>query len=130
MHRDLRTGEDREITSERFLALSPGARVLAFQTGEISYDLIEVPLDGTPPTPVLATDRDEVAPSWAPDGIHFAYATNRAGPALRVKLALGLDVVRIGGLFVGHLTGELAWRVTMMYPPFCKVFTSVSPDNG
>jgi Tol biopolymer transport system component len=83
MHRDLRTGEAREITPgvsrERFAALSPDARVLAFQTGEISYDLIEVPLDGTPPTPVLATDRDEVAPSWAPDGIHFAYATDRDG---------------------------------------------------
>jgi Tol biopolymer transport system component len=60
-------------------ALSPDGRTLAFQAGEISYDLIEVPLDGTPPTPVLATDRDEVAPSWAPDGVHFAYATNRGG---------------------------------------------------
>jgi Tol biopolymer transport system component len=83
VNRDLQSGEDREITSgiarERYHALSPDGRTLAFQGGEIGYDLIEVPLDGTPPTPVLATDRDEVAPSWAPDGIHFAYATDRGG---------------------------------------------------
>lgn len=28
---------------------------------------------------VLATDRDEVAPSWVPDGMHFPYATGRSG---------------------------------------------------
>jgi eukaryotic-like serine/threonine-protein kinase len=81
--RDLRSGEDREITSgvsqERHHTLSPDGRTLAFQTGETGYDLIEVPLDGTPPASVLATDRNEVAPGWAPDGVHFVYATNRDG---------------------------------------------------
>jgi len=83
VHRDLRSGADRAITSgvsqERYLALSLDGRRLAFQAGEIGYDLIEVPLDGTPPAPVLATNRDEVAPSWHPDGVNFAYATNRDG---------------------------------------------------
>jgi len=83
MRRDLSSGEDRDITAgvsrERHLALSPDDRTLAFQAGKIDYDLIEVPLDGAPPTSVLATDRDEVAPAWAPDGIQFAYATNRDG---------------------------------------------------
>lgn len=83
VHRDLRTGEDREITSgisrERHHALSPDGRTMAFQGGKIGYDLIEVPLDGAPPTAVLATDRDEVAPSWASDGVHFAYSTDRSG---------------------------------------------------
>jgi eukaryotic-like serine/threonine-protein kinase len=83
MHRDLRSGADRAVTSgvsqERYLALSLDSHTLAFQAGEAGYDLIEIPLNGAPPTPVLATDRDEVAPSWAPDGVHFAYATNRDG---------------------------------------------------
>jgi eukaryotic-like serine/threonine-protein kinase len=82
-HRDLRSGEDQEITSgvsqERHPALSPNDHTLAFQTGESAYDLIEVPLDGRPPTSVLATDRNEVAPGWDPDGLHFVYATNRDG---------------------------------------------------
>src|SRR5712692_10605819 len=80
---DLRGRAERAITSgvsqERYQALSPDGRTLVFQAGEISYDLIEVPLNGAPATTVLATDRDEVAPSWAPDGVHFAYATNRSG---------------------------------------------------
>ncbi len=83
MHRHLRSGEDRAITSgasqERYHAISMDDRTLAFQAGEVGYDLIEVPLDGAPPTPVLATDRTEVAPGWAPDGLHFAYATDRDG---------------------------------------------------
>ena len=83
MRRDLQTGEDREITAgigrERFHALSPDDRMLVFQAGEIGYDLMEVRMDGSPPTPVLSTDRDERAPSLAPDGEHFAYATDRDG---------------------------------------------------
>src|SRR5262249_8378105 len=60
-------------------ALSPDSRTLAFQAGEIGYDLVEVPLDQGPSVSVLSTERDEVAPSWAPDGAHFAYATDRSG---------------------------------------------------
>jgi len=39
---------------------------------------VEVPLNGAAPAPLLATERSELAPVWAPDGIHFAYATDRA----------------------------------------------------
>jgi len=82
-YRDLRSGKDRQITSgasrERYHALSPDNRTLAFQAGQIGYDLVEVPLDGSSPVSVMATERDEVAPSWAPDGAHFAYATDRSG---------------------------------------------------
>jgi len=81
--RDLNSGEDRAITSgvsrELYLAASPDGRTLAFQAGETGYDLIEVSLDGATPATLLSTSREEVAPSWAPDGLHFAYATNRDG---------------------------------------------------
>ena len=80
---DLRSGADRQITSGvsqyRFGALSPDGRTLAVQAGDMGYGVVEVTLNGMPATTVLAADRDEVAPSWAPDGAHFAYVTNRNG---------------------------------------------------
>jgi serine/threonine protein kinase len=80
---DLRTGTDQNITfgvsEEKYSALSPDGRTFAFQTGDSSYDVFEVPLSAAPITSLLSTDRDEVAPSWAPDGVHFAYVTNRSG---------------------------------------------------
>ncbi len=80
---DFRGGTEREITpgvsQERYHAVSPDGHALAFQSGVVGYDLIEIPLDGAPATSVLATDRVEVAPSWAGDGAHFAYATDRSG---------------------------------------------------
>jgi Tol biopolymer transport system component len=80
---DSRGGWRREITSgvsqEKFAALSPDGRTLAFQSASSGYDLFEIPLNGGVATTVLATDRDEVAPSWSPDGAHFAYATSRSG---------------------------------------------------
>jgi Tol biopolymer transport system component len=83
MRTDLGSGAAREITSgvsrERYQAVSPDGRTLAFQAGVISYDLIEIPLNGAPATTVMATDRDEVAPSWAADGTNFAYSTDRSG---------------------------------------------------
>jgi Tol biopolymer transport system component len=38
-----------------------------------------VPLDGSATRDVIATSRQELGPAWAPDGIHFAYVTDRAG---------------------------------------------------
>jgi hypothetical protein len=52
---------------------------LAFASGEIGFDIIEVPLTGAAPRSVIATSRTETHPAWAPDGMRFAYATNRSG---------------------------------------------------
>jgi Tol biopolymer transport system component len=80
---DLRQGKDRQITSgagqEKYAVISPDGRTLAFQAGDSGYGLFEVPLDGSPPSRVITTDRHEVAPSWAPDGAHFVYITDRNG---------------------------------------------------
>jgi serine/threonine protein kinase/Tol biopolymer transport system component len=60
-------------------ALSPDGRSLAFATGEVGSDVIEVPLDGSAPRDVISTKRNEVSPAWAPDGVHFVYVTDRNG---------------------------------------------------
>ena len=77
------SGSRREITSgvsqEKFAALSPDGHTLAFQSGGSGYDLFEIPVNGGASTTVLATERDEVAPAWSPDGAHFVYATSRSG---------------------------------------------------
>jgi len=80
---DFRRGKDRQITSgasqEKYAVISPDGRTLAFQAGDTGYGLFEVPLNRSPPSRVITTDRHEVAPSWAPDGAHFVYITDRNG---------------------------------------------------
>jgi Tol biopolymer transport system component len=61
-------------------SLSRDGGTLAFAGGQVGYQVIEVPLNGSPPRDlVVATARTNVAPAWAPDGIHFAYSTDRIG---------------------------------------------------
>jgi Tol biopolymer transport system component len=64
---------------DSFPALSPDGRTLAFTSGELGHDIIEVPLNGSVTREVIATARREAAPAWAPDGLHFAYVTDRSG---------------------------------------------------
>ena len=64
---------------ESFPSLSPDGRTLALTSGELGFDIIEVPVDGSAVHDVIATARQEIAPSWAPDGVHFAYITDRSG---------------------------------------------------
>jgi len=80
---DLAAGTSWKITAsasnEVFPAPSPYGKRLAFASGEVGYDIVEVPLDGSGPRDVIATSRSEVAPAWARDGTRFAYLTDRSG---------------------------------------------------
>ena len=80
---NLRTGAAYPITagSERdaYPALSPDGRTLAYAAGDALYTIVEVPLTGGPSREVISSSRNGIAPSWAPDGIHFAYVTSRNG---------------------------------------------------
>ncbi len=62
-------------------AVSPDGHTLAYSTGEALYGIVEVPLTGAPAREVVASSRQAVAPSWDPDGTHFAYITTRSGVA-------------------------------------------------
>lgn len=80
---DFRARSARPVTAgalrDEFPTLSPDGHMLAFATGTSSYDVMEVPLNGSAARSVIATGRLNVSPAWAPDGMHFAFATNRSG---------------------------------------------------
>ncbi len=60
-------------------AVSPDGTRVAFASGGIDFDLIEVPLDGGPPRNLLATARSEQTPQWAPSGSQYVYSTDANG---------------------------------------------------
>jgi Tol biopolymer transport system component len=61
-------------------SVSPDGSKVAFAAVESDMDLVDIPLDGSPPRDLLATSRQEGLPSWAPTGSQLAYATDREGP--------------------------------------------------
>jgi Tol biopolymer transport system component len=65
--------------SEEYPALSPDGRQIAFTASEEHYDLVEIPLDGSPLRRVLSTSRTEADPVWSPAGGQYAYVTDRTG---------------------------------------------------
>jgi Tol biopolymer transport system component len=71
--RTLTTGALRDIGP----ALPVAGDTLAFASGEVGYDIVQVALNGSGATDVVATVRNELSPAWATDGVHFAYVTDR-----------------------------------------------------
>ena len=56
-----------------------GAR-LAFTSGTVDFNLLEIPVDGRAPSEVLATSRSELDPAWSPKNQHYAFVSDRSGP--------------------------------------------------
>ncbi len=61
-------------------AVSPDGLRIVFTSEASHYDLVEVPLDGSPIRERLSSARDEADPSRSPKGGRFAYVTDRRGP--------------------------------------------------
>jgi serine/threonine protein kinase len=60
-------------------SISPDGKRLLFTKMAVDRDIVELPLDGSPPRTLLATSLPEFAPTWAPTGDQFAYVTRRNG---------------------------------------------------
>jgi Tol biopolymer transport system component len=60
-------------------SVSPDGDRILFTTGTYDTDMLELPLDGSPPRPVLATSRSESSPSWSAAGDLMAFITDRSG---------------------------------------------------
>ena len=76
--------------SENHPALTPDGNRLAFTSEAVDFDLIQIPLDGSPARPLLATSRSELDPAWSRDGSQYAFVWDRTGrPEIWVRSATG-----------------------------------------
>jgi eukaryotic-like serine/threonine-protein kinase len=66
------------IGSDDTPAVSPDGHRIAFSTENVDFDIASIPLDGSPPQPILATARNEFSPSWSRSG-RMAFITDRSG---------------------------------------------------
>lgn len=81
---DTRTGKHRQITASATRSVgapsvSPDGKKIVFTERIEDLDIVEVPLDGTPPHPLIATARAEKSPSWSAAGDQMAFITLRTG---------------------------------------------------
>ena len=60
-------------------SVSPDGRTVAFDSQATDFDLVEVPLDGSPLRPFLSSTRNEYDPAASPVNTQFAYVTDRTG---------------------------------------------------
>ena len=66
-------------SNEQSVAVSPDGRTIAFTRAETDFDLVEIPIDGSPPKSFLKTTRDEYDPAVSPVNTQYAFVTNRTG---------------------------------------------------
>ena len=71
----LTAGDSREYLP----AVSPDGKQILYTSGAVDYDVLEVPLDGGEPRPLIATRRFEAWASWSPAASEFAYVTDAGG---------------------------------------------------
>ncbi len=80
---DIETGDIQPLTmnptSEYEPDVSPDGRWIAFTSDASHYDVLEIPIDGSPLHAKLSSLRDEADPTWSPTRPHFAYVTDRSG---------------------------------------------------
>ena len=60
-------------------AVSPDGTRIAYASQDTNFDLIQVPIDGTPVRSLLATSRNEQEPGWSPKRPEYAFVTDRSG---------------------------------------------------
>jgi Tol biopolymer transport system component len=80
---DTNTGELKVINTPAIGEVEPsvspeGQRVLHSRT-IMDCNIVEVPLDGSPPHSFLATAQQEYSPSWSRDGQRMVFVTNKHG---------------------------------------------------
>ena len=72
----LTTGNRNEVQP----AVSPDGNKIVYTAVLMDFDLVEAPLDGSPPRTLLSTSRWEAMPAWSSAHEQFVYVTNRSGP--------------------------------------------------
>jgi serine/threonine protein kinase len=59
-------------------SVSPDGRAIAFQSGARNFDLMELPLDGSSPRPLLVTKLWEDSADWSPVAPEYVYVSQDA----------------------------------------------------
>ncbi len=59
-------------------SVSPDGKSIAFQTGRVDFDIMEFPLDGSPPHPLLATKQWEDGADWSPVAREYVYTSGES----------------------------------------------------
>ncbi len=65
--------------NENAPSVSPDGRTIAFTSESPDFDLVEVPLDGSPLQPFLSGTRNEYDPAASPVNTQYAFVTDRTG---------------------------------------------------
>jgi TolB protein len=60
-------------------SVGPDGRTIAFASQATDFDLVKVPLDGSPLLPFLSSTRNEFDPAASPMNTQFAFVTDRTG---------------------------------------------------
>ena len=80
---NVETGEVTPLTStpgsENRPVVSPDGQRIAFAAEAIDFDLVEIPLDGSPNRSLLATSRNELDATFTSDGSQYAYVSDKGG---------------------------------------------------
>ena len=81
---DSRSGKLQRLTASAIgaatqPAVSRGGERVLFTAAMSDFDIVELPLDGSPPRPLLATARSESSPSWSASGDKMAFVSDRSG---------------------------------------------------
>ena len=112
-------------------ALSPDGEEIAFSAGNNDFDLMQVPLDGSPAAKMLATSRNEQDPSWSPVADQYVYSTDRTGTAQIWLRSGGADWERP---VVTEKDFGQAWIVSLNEPSFSwdglRIAYAVGGDTG
>jgi eukaryotic-like serine/threonine-protein kinase len=67
------------LTQQSNPSVSPDGSKVVFTAGGPDYDLVEVPLDGSPMRDFLAAGSDEYSGAWVPGSSRYVYLTNKNG---------------------------------------------------
>ena len=79
INRDMSTPVTSTVGSENLPDVTADGQRMAFASEAIDFNLIDIPLDGSPPKNLLATSRNELEPSFNRDGSRYVYVSDKGG---------------------------------------------------
>ena len=108
-------------------SVSSDGRAIAFQSGRVDFDLEEVPLDGSPVRPLVATRQWEDSAVWSPVAPEYAYVSGDA-ILLRRRNSAGRDSEPLSIVTSAAFSGEEKFRFAS--PSFSPDGASIAYSAG